>query len=308
MNWSPGTLAQRFRADFEDLLASTESVPSALKDYALAGKQLRPALCLALAEGLEVDYEVIRGSAIGLELIHCAALLHDDVLDGHDVRRQRPTIRGALGTRAAIILGDLALGLAFQVSHRCTADLLGNAAARLARASYAELSGPGTLGKDAWTHLAAEKTSTLFEAAVLLPLCFGEEQLGLREPLETFGRNLGLGFQLQNDLEDFRLSVAEGRLRGDLAGRRPNLALALGMPDYLRSPYLDDPRLDEQAFLKRLLEVGFENQVVLASQRFYDLALVATQRLNPATAEPLRVYLETFRSIRESMPEAPQKT
>ncbi len=169
------------------------------------GKRLRPMLVLVCA-GPEAGEGAIR-AATAIELVHMATLVHDDVLDAAPLRRGRPTVVASAGRDAATAVGDLLFSRAF-------AELAGggrDAARRvalLARASVGLAQGELAQRRDAFcVSISAErylercrlKTARLFECACMIG---AEADSGSLAALRTYGRQIGLAFQLLDDVLD----------------------------------------------------------------------------------------------------------
>jgi geranylgeranyl pyrophosphate synthase len=167
------------------------------------GKRLRPMLVL-LCAGPDADEGAIR-AATAIELVHMATLVHDDVLDAASLRRGRPTVVARAGRETATSVGDLLFSRAF-------AELAGNGASErqvslLAGASVALARGELAQRRDAFdSGISAEryfercelKTARLFECACQI----GRDDPSLDGPLTVYGREIGLAFQLLDDVLD----------------------------------------------------------------------------------------------------------
>jgi geranylgeranyl pyrophosphate synthase len=171
------------------------------------GKRLRPVL-VCLAAGVPApETDTLVRAAVAVELVHAATLVHDDVLDRSDLRRGRPTVVAAGGRLAAIATGDLLFSRAF-------AELAGSGSADavrvLARASSELALGELMQRADAYdVDVTIErylercrlKTAVLFRAACSLgALAGGEDRLV--EPLGSFGEQIGVAFQILDDVLD----------------------------------------------------------------------------------------------------------
>ena len=171
------------------------------------GKRLRP-LLVFLAAGVPVpESEGLLSAAVAVELVHAATLVHDDVLDGSELRRGRPTVVATGGRGAATATGDLLFSRAF-------AELrtLGSARAIriLSRASSELAAGELMQRADAWVGVDAEryfdrcrlKTAVLFRAACELGATAGDADPEAISELARFGERIGLAFQLLDDVLD----------------------------------------------------------------------------------------------------------
>jgi geranylgeranyl pyrophosphate synthase len=167
------------------------------------GKRLRPMLVLVCA-GPDAEKRAIRG-ATAIELVHMATLVHDDVLDAAPLRRGLPTVVARTGRETATSVGDLLFSRAFAElagnggSERQVALLTG-ASVALARGELAQRHDAFDPGISAERYLerCRLKTARLFECACLV----GRDDPALDEPLSSYGREVGLAFQLLDDVLD----------------------------------------------------------------------------------------------------------
>jgi geranylgeranyl pyrophosphate synthase len=184
------------------------------------GKRLRPVLVYATGETFGADLERLDAPAAAVELVHVYSLVHDDLpaMDDDDLRRGRPTCHRAFDEATAILVGDALQALAFEVL--ATAPTLPDAGERtqlsmiriLARATGTggmaggqaiDLSAVGrSLTLDALENMHRRKTGALIQASVLL----GATAAGVDSPaiatLASFGGEIGLAFQIQDDILD----------------------------------------------------------------------------------------------------------
>jgi geranylgeranyl pyrophosphate synthase len=166
------------------------------------GKRLRPMLVL-LCGGPAAGEAAIR-AACAIELVHMATLVHDDVLDAAPLRRGRPTVFATSGAERATAVGDLLFSRAFaelaaEGSER-QVDLLAAATVALARGELAQRQDAFDLDLEPGRYLerCELKTARLFECACVIGRSDGAADGELRE----FGRQIGLGFQLLDDVLD----------------------------------------------------------------------------------------------------------
>jgi len=190
--------------------------------YALGGKRVRPVICLATAEAAGAAVEAALPAAAALELVHSFSLVHDDLpaLDDDDERRGRPTLHVAYGEGVALLAGDALLAQAFRLalSYPTTA-----AALELADATLGMIGGQflDITGADAdLAELHRLKTGRLFAASVGLGLWAAEVPEAEQAPWRAFGEELGLLFQIVDDVLDgdgYSARLGEAAAR-DLAG------------------------------------------------------------------------------------------
>lgn len=170
------------------------------------GKALRPALALIAARAVGSRPEAALPGAVAVELVHNFSLLHDDVMDGDTERRHRPTVWRLFGTPAAILAGDALLNLGVEVlgaagDHRANRCLT-TAVRRLieGQSSDLEFEQRVLVGVDECLHMEDGKTASLMACAAQLGALLGGGDDGSVAALGEFGRHLGMGFQLVDDL------------------------------------------------------------------------------------------------------------
>lgn len=212
--------------------------------YALAGgKRLRPGLLLLAADSCGADWTVLGAAAAAVECIHAYSLIHDDLpaMDDDDLRHGKPALHRAFGEASAILTGDGLLTLAFELLAQPIAGL----ATELQLAAIREVAmgagfGLGMVGGQAldlqgaedvekWLKVAAAKTGhPLGAAAAAGGLLAGRADLA--PALRAYGHELGLAFQIKDDLLDVQgTEAAMGkRLRKDEDKQRPNFVGIVG--------------------------------------------------------------------------------
>lgn len=189
---------------------------------ASGGKRLRPMLTLAAA-GL-VGYEGARhiDLAACVEFIHTATLLHDDVVDESNLRRGKDTANAVWGNQASVLVGDFLFSRAFQLM---VADgslkvlkILCDASAVIAEGEVHQLVTTNDIEttEAAYLHVIESKTAVLFAAASQIGAVVAERPESEEKALEAFGRNLGVAFQLVDDVLDYSAEQeALGKTVGD---------------------------------------------------------------------------------------------
>ena len=186
------------------------------------GKRLRPMLTLASAAmfGYEGSNDVKLATSV--EFLHTATLLHDDVVDESDLRRGRSTARMIWGNQASVLVGDFLLGQAFRmmvdVGSLDALDVLSTAAAVIAEGEVLQLSVAKNMEttEDDYLSVIRAKTAALFAAAAEVgPIIANADRPG-RNALKSYGMNLGLAFQLVDDVLDYGGKAADlGKNVGD---------------------------------------------------------------------------------------------
>jgi geranylgeranyl pyrophosphate synthase len=202
----------------------------------MGGKRIRPLIALAVGEALETPLEQVLPAALALELVHNFSLVHDDLpsLDDDRERRGKPSVWAAFGEGKAVLAGDALLAEAFRLAASYpNADV----ARELAQATLGMIGGQYLDTMEPDTDLETVhrlKTGCLFYASVALPLWAAEVPEDEQRPWRDFGDELGLLFQIVDDILDADGYVltegADGaRKLADRAGKRC-LALLLEIP------------------------------------------------------------------------------
>lgn len=213
--------ARAFDARFTRLLVPVEPVPELLAQamqYAAGsgGKRVRPFIVTRMCELCGGSADDALPAAAALECVHAFSLVHDDLpaMDDDDFRRGRPTCHKAFGEAVAILAGDALLALAFELlaTRMTDPDRIARATAELARGTgWAGMIGgqtndilgeklPPDLERVRQIHLG--KTARLFEAAGRLGAIAAGADYTQTTAAADFGRNLGLAFQIADDLLD----------------------------------------------------------------------------------------------------------
>ena len=189
---------------------------------ASGGKRLRPMLTLASAKmcGYSGDRHIHLAACV--EFIHTATLLHDDVVDESDLRRGNETANALWGNQPSVLVGDFLFSRAFQVM---VADgsirvlkILSDVSAVIAEGEVAQLitSNDTATSEDAYLDVIVAKTAALFAAACHIGAVIAERPVADEEALESYGRNLGIAFQLVDDALDYSSRDATlGKTVGD---------------------------------------------------------------------------------------------
>jgi len=186
------------------------------------GKRLRPMLALATARlcGYGGDGHVRLASSI--EFMHTATLLHDDVVDESEFRRGRKTARILWSNQASVLVGDFLLGHAFrmmvEVGNLAALRILSNAAAVIAEGEVMQLAAAQNLNttEDEYLAIIDAKTAALFSAAAEVGGAIAERGADVLAALRSYGKNLGIAFQLVDDALDYSGEQARmGKAVGD---------------------------------------------------------------------------------------------
>jgi len=203
------------------------------------GKRLRPALLLLAARscGHAGDSAVRLGAVV--ELIHSATLIHDDVIDGANTRRGRPSANARWGNPMSVLAGDWlymqAFEMALQERNFAVLDILIELTQKMVEGELLELAGLGRidLSEAEATDLSYRKTACLFSGCARLGAVLGGVTRDEEESLAEYGLYAGLAFQLVDDLLDFTASPEKlGKpVLSDLKEGKVTLPLIYAMQD-----------------------------------------------------------------------------
>jgi len=186
------------------------------------GKRMRPMLTLASAALLDYPGARHHKLAAAVEFIHTATLLHDDVVDGSGMRRGKRTANLIWGNPASVLVGDFLFSRAFELmvedGSLKVLKILSHASAVIAEGEVDQLTAQRQIdtSEDHYLHIINAKTAALFAAACRISPVVAEAGEDAEEALESYGRNLGIAFQLVDDAIDYSSDEATmGKGRGD---------------------------------------------------------------------------------------------
>ena len=261
----PSTPAARVDLALERRLADVADAPAPLGDamrHAVlgGGKRIRPRLVYAAGHLAGADDDVLDHPAAAIELIHAYSLIHDDLpaMDDDDLRRGRPTVHVAFDEATAILAGDALQALAFE---SLAADGIDSALTQrwvrlLARAAGSEGMVGGQildiqgetrkLGAVEMEAVHRRKTGALLAAAVAMGAAAGELTDAESRALDRFGREIGLAFQIHDDVLDATTPT-------ELLGKRQNADIQRGKSTYVTALGLDAARAEAKRRLDAAL-------------------------------------------------------
>lgn len=212
------------------------------------GKRIRPRLVLSAAQALPGydavrDHENICHVAAAIEILHTATLVHDDVIDKAPQRRGAPTLHELNGNHAAVLAGDYLFTRCFSLLHRPrNFDIIAELSRTLSQLVVGELyqlehEGDLNLSLETYYQTIYAKTGVLFELAASAPAFLIPDSTDFIDPLKTFGRELGIAFQITDDILDYSsTSDTLGKDIGtDLADQRITLPVLLALQTYERA-------------------------------------------------------------------------
>ncbi len=267
------------------------------------GKRLRPMLTIAAAQMCEYNGNHHVDLATAVEFMHTATLLHDDVVDESDLRRGRCTARLIWGNQASVLVGDYLLGQAFRImvttGSLAALKVLADAAAVIAEGEVMQLAAAHNTSttEDAYLKVINAKTAALFSAAAEVGAIIAGRNDAEREALESYGRNLGVAFQLVDDALDYSGKQAQlGKSVGD-DFREGKITLPVVL-SYRRGD------TEQRKFWKRVMEEGDQRSGDLDTA----ISLMARHGALDATIERARHYGAIARDALEIFPHSVHKS
>jgi octaprenyl-diphosphate synthase len=194
---------------FADSLAGYRSPVAPLISHLMhyRGKRLRPALLLLTAKacgGVNANHHIL---AAAVEMIHTATLVHDDVLDEATTRRHVPTFNAEWGNKVSILLGDMLFTRAFHITSRVdrrACELIGEATNRVCGGELKQVCNRGNwhLSEADYFDILDGKTAALTAVCGRLGAVYAGAREEVAERMATYGRCVGLAFQIADDLLD----------------------------------------------------------------------------------------------------------
>ena len=174
------------------------------------GKRIRPLLTLGSAKlcGYKDGSRDINLAAC-VELIHNATLLHDDVIDNSDLRRGIKTSNAIWGNQSSILVGDYLFSRCFEImvedGSQEILKLLSSTSSKIAQGEVLQLEHKGEIDilEETYFDIINSKTAALFAAATRVGACITNKNKKEKDALESYGRNLGLAFQIADDALDY---------------------------------------------------------------------------------------------------------
>ena len=199
------------------------------------GKRLRPMLVLIAAKavgyqgGKHIDIAAI------IEFIHTSTLLHDDVIDHSDLRRNQQTANAVWGNAVSVLVGDFLYSRAFEmmvaVQQMRVMDLLSHATNRIAEGEVLQLMNCNDpdITEEQYVEVIVRKTATLFEAGTRLAAVISDADTETEQALADYGMELGIAFQIIDDALDYSDNDIGKNIGDDLDEGKPTLPLIRAM-------------------------------------------------------------------------------
>lgn len=212
-----------FIALFNKSLTHTDGLLSQVLDHIRqrTGKRMRPMLILLLAKNYGEVSPVTLNSAVGLELLHTASLVHDDVVDDSEERRGQASVNAVYNNKVAVLVGDYLLSTALLhvslTDNQTIVQYLSELGRTLASGEILQLSNIKNqdISEEIYYQVIRQKTAALFEACCAIgALSAGASEADI-EKAKKFGQNLGIIFQIRDDIFDYYDSAEIGKPTGN---------------------------------------------------------------------------------------------
>jgi len=226
---------KRIEGEIEKNLSSSVPLIAHISRHIIrsGGKRLRPLLMVLAARLTGYQGENHYPLSIVFEYLHAATLLHDDVVDSAEVRRNKPAANTIWGNPAAVLVGDFLLATSFALAvssgHLKILSVLSETTTRMAEGEILQLINSHNLeiSEQEYIEVITRKTAILIAASCQIGAIFGGADHKREEAMRSFGLNLGISFQLRDDVLDYTGSEEEvGKPIGqDLGERKITLPL-----------------------------------------------------------------------------------
>lgn len=185
------------------------------------GKRVRPMILMLAAESAGNDHVDTDLAAVAVELLHMESIIHDDIIDESPSRREKVAFHIKYGYGAAIITADFVFGMILDIASKYNdsrvSKELAFAALKMCEGEYSELrvdSKSYSISWEEYVEIISRKTASLFETAARLGTILGGSSEEEVEALSSYGLNLGIAYQIQDDILDWG---TEGKITEALA-------------------------------------------------------------------------------------------
>jgi octaprenyl-diphosphate synthase len=318
------TIFQPFRKDldtfqeyFKKSMTSNIRIVDEVAKYLVRhkGKQLRPMLVIVSSRTIDKPTDGSYLAAVVVELLHTATLVHDDVVDEAELRRGFPTINKIWRNKISILMGDYLLAksliIATEIGHLEMMNIIANVAKSMSKGELLQIQKARKLNitEDDYFQLIRDKTASLISASCeigALTTSATAEQRGL---LKNFGLNLGIAFQIKDDLLDYqsKSNILGKPVGHDLRDKKITLPLLYALQDSDVSDRKKIVRMLKNGVKRKQIDeiVDFINRqdgitrAVDKANHFKDLAISQLQKLPETHARQVLEDLAEFVVTRE---------
>ncbi len=208
---------------FNESLSHTDGMLEQVLDHIRqrAGKRMRPMLILLVARNYGQVTDAALHAAVGLELLHTASLVHDDVVDESGERRGQASVNATYNNKVAVLVGDFILSTALlnvsRTHNEVIVQYLANLGRTLSNGEILQLTNISNqeISEEVYYQVIKQKTAALFEAcAGIGALSSGASEDDVRKA-KKFGQDLGIMFQIRDDIFDYSESTEIGKPTGN---------------------------------------------------------------------------------------------
>jgi octaprenyl-diphosphate synthase len=302
---------QRVDQTIVQRLASDIVLVNQVSQYIIGagGKRLRPLSVVLAARACGHQGQKHVPAAAIIEFIHTATLLHDDVVDGSDLRRGRNTANHVFGNEASVLVGDYLYSRSFQMMVELgdlrIQEVMANATNTIAEGEVLQLMNahdPGTT-EQRYLEVIYRKTAKLFEAGAQMAAILSGSPREIEQAMIEYGRHLGTAFQLVDDALDYKATAEElgKNLGDDLAEGKPTLPVIHALANSsaadaaLLRAAIENGGIDDLDRITRLIETsGGLDYTARMAQREKDLAVAAIAGLPASNYRDALVALADF--------------
>lgn len=303
-------------SDFNKLFTDALTHKDGLLSQALAyirqrtGKRMRPMLILLMARNYGCVSDVTQNAAVGLELLHTASLVHDDVVDESSERRGQASVNAEYDNKVAVLVGDYLLSTALlHVAYTKNTNIvkyLAELGRTLASGEILQLSNIANaqISEDVYYQVIKQKTAALFEACCAIgALSAGASDENI-EKAKKFGQDLGIIFQIRDDIFDYYDSDKIGKPTGnDMAEGKLTLPVIYALNSthdekMMELAYKVKERSATTTDISELVSFAKDNGgISYAERRMNDfhrsaMQFIETQVTSPELKDSLSAYLD----------------
>ena len=273
-----------------------------------AGKRMRPMLTLLMAKTFGEITDQTQYAAVGLELLHTASLVHDDVVDESNERRGQASVNATYDNKVAVLVGDFILSTALlsvaKTGNQRIVEYLAELGRTLSNGEILQLTNIQNqeISEEVYYQVIKQKTAALFEACAAIGALSSGADEDRVEAAKRFGQNLGIIFQIRDDIFDYYDAAEIGKPTGnDMAEGKLTLPVIYALQ---HSPY------DSMLTLARKVKAGTVNTdeiavlvefakqnggIEYAEQRMWEFHCECSRFIDAHVSDPvIRTSLEAY--------------
>lgn len=239
--------------------------------FASKGKKIRALLTISIAKVLSGSNHALLPdnvfhAAVAIEMIHNSTLLHDDVIDNTQIRRNTKSVNDIWGNKSSILFGDFLIVKSLQTLLKCEnleiISIIANASMMMTIGELDQMNAVSKINDidiERYMYIIEMKTATLFSAACSIGAIVVNADREYIEKAAKFGKSLGIGFQIMDDLIDYTSDVSGKTIGNDFLEKKVTLPIILS---YLKSD------TQEKQFLVNAMDSEVDNSSMLQQTLF----------------------------------------